>query len=124
MEVLKLLKALAGAVVDHPCLALEVVEGVLPYLASGVLEDRWRRATEEAVVGHLLMAVEVLGERLAEGVAEDCCCGLGEVAGYMTTRALGSSVAEPEDQRLYSAEEAVQDLEMEVQVVLRIFCLL
>jgi hypothetical protein len=118
-----LLQALVGVEAGLPCLALEVEVEVLPYLALGVVEDRWKMAKEEVVAGQNLMEAEVLVEHLMEEVAEGRCCDSVEEEACMT-RLESSVVRQAGDLRLYSVEEVVQHLSMEVQAVLKTFDLL
>jgi hypothetical protein len=119
-----LLQALVGVEAGLPCLALEVEVEDLPYLALGVVEDRWKMAKEVVVAGQNLMEVEVLVEHLMEEVVEGRCCdSVVEEEAYMT-RLESSVVRQAGDLRLYLVEPVVQHLSMEVQAVLRSFDLL
>ena len=69
------------------------------------------------------MEVEVLVEHLMEEVVEGRCCDSVVVEECMT-RLESSVVRQAGDLRLYSVEEVVQDLSMEVQAVLKTFDLL
>lgn len=107
---------------DHPYLASEVEEVVLPYWALEGAGDHWTMVEEAVEVPSLLMEVEVLGGHLVEEAAEDHCCDLVVEEVCMTRWVLESLVAKlVGDLHLYSAEEAVQDLLMEELVVLMTF---